>query len=148
MTTSTVRVAQSNDIGRLMSFLQEASLSTEGVAEAIDYFILMEDDQGELKAGVGIEPYDDCGLLRSLVMRAGTSEHDLLYLLQQIFALAKDKGLTSVFLASNKRSTLELFLLMGFKKAEKADLPTSLLQSSHVQHVLTVDNSFFLQFSI
>lgn len=148
MTTSVVKYAEQSDVNRVTEFLKEANLSTDGVAEAIDYFILMEDAQGELKAGIGVEPHGDCGLLRSLAMKSETAQEDLLYLLQQIFALAKEKELSSLFLASNKRSTLQFFLLIGFKQVEQAELPANLLESKHIQHILSVDNSFFLQFSI
>ncbi|ASV68005.1 hypothetical protein MKX67_21780 [Cytobacillus sp. FSL W7-1323] len=149
MKTSIVRVAQKQDENELMKFLTEASVRSEGVADLIDYFLIMEDEEGEIKATIGIEPYDTVGLLRSLVMKSETTvQTDLLYLLQQIFLLAKEKGLSTVYLGSNRKSTLQLFLLMGFQQVDKSELPTFLVEKEHIKNVQSVDNSFFLKYSL
>jgi amino-acid N-acetyltransferase len=62
--------------------------------------------------------------------------------------LAKEKGMKSLFLATNKNVALPFFELMGFQRIEREELPTEFHQSKHIRHVLNVDNSIFLKFSL
>jgi N-acetylglutamate synthase-like GNAT family acetyltransferase len=81
-------------------------------------------------------------------MSASASENDLFVLFEQILMLARDRNLNSLYLASNKRNSLDFFRLLGFKQEETEQLPEVLFESDHVKHILTVDNSFFLKLSM
>lgn len=148
METGVVRCAQLEDMDRLAAFLEAANLSTDGIKDAIEYFLIMENDSGDIKATLGIEPHGEVGLLRSLVMSASASENDLFVLFEKILMLARDRNLNSLYLASNKRNSLDFFRLLGFKQEETEQLPEVLFESDHVKHILTVDNSFFLKLSM
>ncbi|WP_264739859.1 hypothetical protein [Cytobacillus firmus] len=148
METGVVRCADASDVENLASFLESANLSTDGIREAIEYFLIMENDSGDIKATLGIEPHGKIGLLRSLVMTSTASEKDLFILFEQILMLARDRDMESLYLASNKRNSLAFFSLLGFKQEETARLPEVLFESEHVKHILTVDNSFFLKLSM
>ena len=139
-----IRCAQAEDIARLELFLEEAGLSKDGVKESIEYFLLMENHLGEIKATLGIEPLGKVGLLRSLAMRPDRTEKDLFLLFEQILILARDRQINTLYLASNKKNSLEIFNLLGFTEEIIESLPVELFQSKHVKHILTVDNSFFL----
>lgn len=143
-----VRSANVEDTGRLISFLEGANLGVEGVEQAIEYFLILEDDKGNINATVGIEPLGRIGLLRSLVMTSKTSEKDLMMIFEQMLILARDKRLTSVYLATNKQSSLPFFSMMGFIKEEKDQLPEELFQSEHAKRILTVDNSLFMKLNM
>ncbi|MBS4190078.1 hypothetical protein KHA94_07655 [Bacillus sp. FJAT-49705] len=142
-----IKCAGSEDLSRLELFLQKANLSTEGIQKSIDYFLIMENKMTEMKATIGIEPIGKIGLLRSLAITKGSSEKELFLLFEQILKLAKDKQLETLYLASNKKNSLEFFRLLGFVQ-ETSDLPAALHESEHVKHILTVDNSYFLKLSI
>lgn len=148
MGIGTVRNAQIEDLGKLSKFLQEAQLSTDGLADCIQYFLFYEGEDGRIAATLGIEPIGEIGLLRSLVMTAGVGEKEILMLLEQMLLLARDRGLTDLYLASNKESSFLLFTLLGFKPRDSRNLPDKLLGSTHVQHILSVDNCYFLHLSI
>ena len=62
--------------------------------------------------------------------------------------LAKEKGMSGLFLATNKGGALGFFELLGFKPVDRDDLPTEFYKSEHILHVLNVDNSLFLKFSL
>lgn len=143
-----VRSANVQDTSRLISFLEGANLGVEGVEQAIEYFLILEDDKGNINATVGIEPLGRIGLLRSLVMTSNTSEKDLMMIFEQMLILARDKRLTSVYLATNKQSSLPFFSMMGFIKEEKDQLPEELFQSEHAKQILTVDNSLFMKLNM
>lgn len=143
-----IRCAIAEDIPRLTSFLERAQISSEGVAETIDSFLIMEDEIGTISATIGIESLGNIGLLRSLVMTANTSEEEVCQLFEQMFLLARDKGMVDIYLATNKLGAMRFVELLGFKTTDKSELPPQLLQSEHVQHILTVDNSVFLKITI
>ncbi|MDQ0200878.1 GNAT family N-acetyltransferase [Neobacillus ginsengisoli] len=146
---SLIRKAGKQDLGKLTAFLKQANLGTEGLTdETVDYFLLMEDEAGELKGSLGMEAFDGFGLLRSLVVSAGQAEKEIFILFTQMLQLAKEKGMNSLFLATNKREAVSFFELLGFQSVEREELPTPFYHSDHIRHVLNVDNSLFLKFSL
>ena len=103
-----VRIATFKDIEILKAFLEKAKLNTKGINEMIDSFLIMEDEEGQLKATIGMEQFGESGLLRSLVVTASTSENDLLYLFKEMFLLAKNKEIKDLYLATNKLGCYEI----------------------------------------
>ena len=146
----TVRIATFEDIDILKAFLEKAKLNTKGINEMIDSFLIMEDEDGQLKATIGMEQFgaSGSGLLRSLVVTASTSENDLLYLFKEMFLLAKNKEIKDLYLATNKLGAMKFVEVLGFEPVDKDQIPMAFLSSEHVKHILNVDNSVFLKHSI
>lgn len=143
-----IRMATEQDLTSLVDFLEKANLGTEGLVETIEYFLVMEDENSRLRATLGVEPFGVNGLLRSLVVSAGMTENDILMLFEQILRLAKEKGLSTLFLATNKLGSVAFFEMLGFTMVEEKELPEDLYQSEHIKNILGVDNSLFLKFSM
>lgn len=143
-----VRNAMVEDKERLILFLEAADLGTIGVEEGIDYFLLVENEAGAIQATIGIEPLGDVGLLRSLAMTEGMTENDLLLIFEQMLALAREKQLRSLYLATNKPISIPFFAMLGFAKVDKEKLPEQLYQSGHVKNILIVDNSLFMSLNL
>jgi N-acetylglutamate synthase-like GNAT family acetyltransferase len=144
-----IRKAGKQDLGKLTEFLTKANLGTEGLTdETVDYFLLLEDERGELRGSLGIEAFDGFGLLRSLVVSAGQAEKEIFILFTQMLQLAKEKAMNSLYLATNKREAVSFFELLGFQSVEREELPTPFYDSEHIRHILNVDNSLFLKFSL
>lgn len=139
-----VRCAQAVDKGKIISFLNKANLGTEGVEEAIDYFLIMEDENKHIQATLGIEPIGSFGLLRSLAMTPKANENDIFLIFEQMLKLSREKKLKQLYLATNKPSSLSLFSLLGFQQVDSSRLPQELFQSEHVKHIFNVDNSIFM----
>jgi amino-acid N-acetyltransferase len=95
-----------------------------------------------------MEAFNEHGMLRSLVVSPGQADREIFVLFDQMVQLAKEKGMKSLFLATNKSVALPFFELMGFQKIEPETIPTEFYSSEHIRHVLNVDNSLFLKFSI
>jgi N-acetylglutamate synthase-like GNAT family acetyltransferase len=140
-----VRFAQKEDTARVVTYLNEARLGTEGVAESIDYFLLMENEKREVTATIGIEPVGKFGLLRSLAISSALDQEMLLHLFNQALLLAKEKSLSTLILATNKPESVAFFQILGFALINKADLPQALIRNNHVQHIINVDNSVFME---
>ncbi|MEH7155375.1 GNAT family N-acetyltransferase [Neobacillus drentensis] len=144
-----IRRANKEDLGSLRSFLSRANLGTDGLTEeTVDYFLLLETEDGTLKGSLGMEAFTEFGLLRSLVVSPGQAEKEIFILFDQMVQLAKEKGMKGLFLATNKSVALPFFELMGFQRSEREDLPSEFFHSEHIRHVLNVDNSLFLKFSL
>jgi amino-acid N-acetyltransferase len=144
-----IRRANSEDLTGLKAFLSRAGLSTEGLTEeAVRYFLLLENEDQTWRGTLGIEPYEENGLLRSLVVAPGQVENDILLLFQQVFLLAKEQKIQHLFLATTKNAAVPLFQLLGFQDITKAELPEGLSQSTHIKHIMNVDNLMFFKFSL
>lgn len=145
---SQIRMAVKQDTVKILAYLEKANLGTEGIKDLIDYFLLMEDHEGEVIATLGIEPAGECGLLRSLAISPAVREVDVLRLFNRMLELAKQKSLSRLYLAVNRPESLTFFEILGFKTVEKENMPEHLVNLNHVQHILTVDNSVFMEFNL
>jgi N-acetylglutamate synthase-like GNAT family acetyltransferase len=144
-----IRQANKEDLEGLRKFLERANLGSDGLTgESVSSFLLLEDEAGGLKGSLGMEVFEEFGLLRSLVVSAGQAEKEIFMLFDQMVALAKEKGMKSLFLATNKGAALPFFELMGFEKIGRGELPAGFYQSEHIRQVLNVDNSVFLKFNL
>ena len=144
-----IRCANKEDLGTLREFLTRANLGSDGLTEeTIEYFLLLEDEEGAIKGTLGMEVVKGCGLLRSLVVSPGQAEKDIVLLITQMMQLAKERGMKSLFLATNKGAALPFFDLLGFEKVERDQLPAELYTLEHIKHILNVDNSLFLKLSL
>ena len=144
-----IRVGNETDIDRLKEFLGQANVNSDGVDTIVDNFILMEDSKGNLVATLGIERLMKDGLLRSLVVSPKLDQTQILSLFKGITTLAKEKEVESLYLATNKRASVDFFSMLGFGKVEVDELPEHLKESQHLQYLLEdVDNSIFMKSSI
>lgn len=144
-----IRRANKEDLGNLREFLSRAGLGTDGLnGETIDHFLLLENEDGSFRGSLGMEGFEEHGLLRSLVVSPGQADKEIFVLFDQMVHLAKEKGMRSLFLATNKSVALPFFELMGFQRVVREELPEGFYQSEHIRHVLNVDNSLFLKFSL
>jgi amino-acid N-acetyltransferase len=144
-----IRRANGRDLAGLKEFLTRAGLGIEGLTEeAAEYFLLLENEDQTWRGTLGIEPHEENGLLRSLVVSPGQVENDIFLLFQQAFLLAKEEKIQHLFLATKKSVAVPLFQMLGFQIVDKDELPEGLTQSAHIEHILNVDNSVFLKYSL
>jgi N-acetylglutamate synthase-like GNAT family acetyltransferase len=144
-----IRKADKQDLGNLTAFLTKANLGTDGVTEeTVGYFLLLEDLDGNIKGSLGMEAFAGFGMLRSLVVSPGQAEKEIFILFTHMLKLAKEKEMASLYLATNKRVAVPFFELLGFQKVEREEIPSEFHSSDHIRHILNVDNSLFLKFSL
>jgi amino-acid N-acetyltransferase len=144
-----IRRANGKDIEGLKAFLSRAGLGTAGVTEeTAGNFLLLENKDRSWRGTLGLEPYQENGLLRSLVVTAGQAEKDLFLLFEHIIMLAKEKNIQHLFLAAKQSAAVSLLQIMGFHSVDKEELPEPLFQSAHINHIINVDNSIFLKYSL
>ncbi len=139
-----IRQGETGDVEKIASFLNKAGVTVEGLAEWLEYFLLMETEADQALIGtIGIEPFGKVGLLRSMVLSDGTVE-DILFLIQQALKLAKEKDMDAIYCSVNNQHSIQLFQLLGFQKIDVDEIPQILKESNAVKSVFTVDNSYFM----
>ncbi|MBH9966704.1 GNAT family N-acetyltransferase [Rossellomorea oryzaecorticis] len=137
--TKTIRQATHEDIYKVIGFLVKAGLSTEGVKNTIDCFLLVEDTEGNLIGTLGIEMRERTGLLRSLVVTPAFDSEEIFTLFQEIFKLAKEKDLSQLYLITNRRASLNFFEMLGFQQEPQGHVD-ELKDFVHAKQLSTVDN--------
>lgn len=143
-----IRQGETGDVEKIASFLNKAGVTVEGLAEWLEYFLLMETEADQALIGtIGIEPFGKVGLLRSMVLSDGTVE-DILFLIQQALKLAKEKDMDAIYCSVNNQHSIQLFQLLGFQKIDVDEIPQILKESNAVKSVFTVDNSHFMYISM
>ena len=142
----TIRKAEKKDVKRLESFLLEANLNADGVAEAIDYYSLLETKSGALKACIGIEPVNGVGMLRSFVVSEGTSQVQILLLFDRVIRIVEGNNLKALYLATNKESAVSFFNKIGFNTVK--EIPVALYNHPHFEQVSNVDNTIIMEMKV
>jgi N-acetylglutamate synthase-like GNAT family acetyltransferase len=146
--TTIIRAAEPKDLGEMLSFLGQAQVSTKGLAEQIDHFIVMEDVDGSLLGTLGIQRIEQDGLLRSLVISPKVEKTTILDMFQQILLLAKEKELKRLYLATNKMVSIQFFVLLGFSQKEKQEIPAHILATEHLEESLHMEETVIMEFVI
>ena len=141
-----IRLAEEKDRTRLEAFLERAGLGAIGLAENHALFILLETAEGEIQACAGIEPCGEAGLIRSFVISPAVTEWEMLLMFERLAAMGLHAGLKGLYLVANSEEAVQLFTRMGFQKSP--NIPASLIKNRHVQAVLDVDNSIFMNLSL
>lgn len=142
-----VRQAMQEDLEKIQTFLAKTAVDTEDIEKWLNYYLLVEDRNGDLIGTIGIEPFEKVGLLRSLVIANATAE-DILYLLQQTIQLAKERQLESLYCMINNKSAIHLFSLLGFRTIRKEKMPEEIKTSKSVANIWTVNNLQYMYYHI
>ncbi|HEX6922954.1 MAG TPA: hypothetical protein VF149_03955, partial [Bacillales bacterium] len=119
--SAVIRKAEGKDIERIKAFAVSAGVSTEGVRGALDCFYMMENDEGGLMAVVAIEPLEEDGLLRALVIdpqRCGMA--DVIRFFTAIVSEAEKRGFHALLLIT---PSPEIFESLEFGRVPGDEIP-------------------------
>ncbi|HZH58564.1 MAG TPA: hypothetical protein VEY70_03095 [Metabacillus sp.] len=136
-----LKIAEEKDVERLTLFVEKAGISSEGIGNLIDYFVIMENGENEVVACIGVEPVKNNGLLRSLVVSDKLKQAHIVTLFQSIQTLAEKRGITDLFLVTNKEASVQFLSLMGFHKLKSDLVPSELLSIAHMKDSLEDPNA-------
>jgi N-acetylglutamate synthase-like GNAT family acetyltransferase len=140
-----VRRAEQSDIAKLYLFLDKAGISTKGVGENIDYFVLLEDQGGNLAGTLGIEPINSFGLLRSLVVTSEVKEEDVLILFQHVYKFSIEKELSTLYLVTNKEKSIPLLNWVGFQQIPRGKLPSEFDKSAVGRELKQLEHAIYME---
>lgn len=139
-----IRQANIHDLNAITSFLTKTKLEVEGIENWLGNYLLVQDVNKEIIQGtVGIQPFGAIGLLRSFVLEQANGQ-DILFLVQQIIILAKEKEFESLYCMLQNKNAIQLFELLGFQPIEIQEVPTIIRKSNGVKKLETVNNLEFM----
>jgi N-acetylglutamate synthase-like GNAT family acetyltransferase len=122
-----IRQAQQADYNRVAELLESASLPTAGVAEHFGNFLIAE--HGSVIVGViGLEVYEDVGLLRSAVVDSSLQNQGIgSTLYTHLIEHAKNRGIRRLILLTNTAE--RYFERKGFRKIDQKSVTGAITQS-------------------
>jgi amino-acid N-acetyltransferase len=124
MTTFNVRPAVKSDERAIKRLLKRADLPFEDVEVGRQTFLVATAD-GRVAGMVGLEAYDECGLLRSLAVKEELRGRGLgSELLGEMIAEARSAGVRELYLLT--MTTEPFFARHGFEKTDRSQAPAAL----------------------
>ncbi|GAA0320092.1 hypothetical protein GCM10008967_08280 [Bacillus carboniphilus] len=139
------RFARKEDVASLKRFLEHAGVSSEGVDRLYEYFIILEKENKECVACLGVEPLKQVGLMRSLVMMPSVREEGLFLLFEKMMQLAQEKQVKQLLLATNRNSSVPFLAALGFNAVDREEVPEELSLSEHGKQLLQSEIVMFMQ---
>lgn len=125
-----VRKAEEKDLLNIQKLIAKAGLREEGIVENLDRFLVVLNEENEMIGTVGLEKYEQDGLLRSLVLDSPIWTARLsLEFLEVALNYAKEQQIKTVYLCS--KGTNALFHQLGFRHINLTAVPETIKQSSH-----------------
>lgn len=127
-----IRRAKKDDLEAVLALLQESSLPPDGVADALDNFILAEGNNFRVVGAAGLEVHGRFALLRSVVVAPGWQGYGVgRALTGEILSRARARNIEDVFLLTTTAENF--FPSFGFARIDLADVPSELEQSPELR---------------
>jgi amino-acid N-acetyltransferase len=122
-----VEPARPEDLPSVLELLAAAGLPREGVADHFADFLVARAD-GAIVGGVGLEPYGEAGLLRSLVVAEARRGAGLgRALVEALLAAARRRSVRRVFLLTE--TAADFFPALGFRRVERDEADPAVRRS-------------------
>ncbi|WP_335871465.1 hypothetical protein [Bacillus sp. 2205SS5-2] len=142
---NTVNVANSSDRDKIENFLMKAGLSVDGVLEEGNPFFIMKDEQEKIVGTLGIEIQAKKGLLRSLAIAPAVPEQDLFTLFETARMDSRERGLSTIYLATNKATSVALFQFLGFELLDASALQSELSHFTYLAKLENMQSTFLMK---
>ena len=128
---SSIREAEPRELTEILALLQESRLPVEGVAEHLSEFLVAHD--GETLLGVvGLERYEDIGLLRSLAVLPSARARGIgSQLVEAVVDLARRSQVSMIYLLTETAE--DFFPRFGFQKIARESVDHRLDASAELQ---------------
>ncbi|MBA9027885.1 MULTISPECIES: GNAT family N-acetyltransferase [Bacillaceae] len=131
------------DIPELARFLSEADVGEVDLQMYYQYFIVARHEEGEIVGTIGLIPIKNSGLLRSFVVTPDFPAEKISELIQYMLLAAKSRELASIYLVTEKQSSLAFFEAFGFER--KVDIEEEIKSSPHVEKLIQQKNRWLMQ---
>jgi N-acetylglutamate synthase-like GNAT family acetyltransferase len=131
----TLRSATKEDHWALQVFLRQANISTIGLEEKIENFIILEEENEGICGTIGIERFERVGLLRSLVIGPSVKQLQLLQMFEHTQLHARKQELEKLYLVTNKIDYIQFFELLNFHPQDIHNAPKTLSNSEYFKEI-------------
>lgn len=117
----------------IVTLLQSEKLPVEDLPGELDNFFIALDDDNVVGI-VGLEKYNNCGLLRSLVVNKYYRNEKIAgKLVTQLEEKAQELDVDCIYLLTE--TAPDYFARKGYEKIKREEVPAHLLSSSEFSHV-------------
>ena len=137
-TISQTKITKANSEQKqsIVSLLQSEKLSVEDLPASLDgFFVALENNK--VIGAIGLEKYDNCGLLRSMVVNKEHRNKNIAsQLVQQSEDYATTVGIDCMYFLTE--TAPQYFERKGYQKIPREDVPKSLQASSEFSHICPI----------
>ena len=131
-----IEKANSQQRDKIISLLTSANLPVEDLPDSLDNFLVSIND-GQLIGAIGLEKYENCGLLRSLVVdKAYRSKNLGSAMVESLEDNAVGLGIECIYLLTE--TAPDYFEKKGYKRISRDEVPASVKTSSEFGFVCPV----------
>jgi amino-acid N-acetyltransferase len=132
------RLFEHQDEPAILHLLEHSDLPVSDLwLEKLKHFLVAQDERGTIVGAVGLEPYHEVGLLRSLVVeprwRGNNIGRDLTSALE---AYSRDLGLKKLYLLTTTAE--RFFVKQGYEVIERTNLPDSITSTLEFRSICPV----------
>ena len=114
-----LRSVQATDMSRLTDFLKGNSLTTVGLQECLENFLIAYDESASCIGAAGYELYGKSALLRSVAVDKGSRRSGVgRALVEQVLRNAGKRGVRTVYLLTDTAE--EYFARLGFERIDRS----------------------------
>jgi amino-acid N-acetyltransferase len=133
---TTVTSAHNEHRQAIVALLQSEKLPIEDLPASLDnFFVALHED--EVIGAIGLEKYDNCGLLRSMVVnKEYRNKNAATQLVQELENHAIKTGIDCLYLLTE--TAPGYFERKGYKRIQREEAPLALHASSEFSHVCPV----------
>ena len=120
----------------IVALLQSEKLPIDDIPASLEnFFVALHDD--EVIGAIGLEKYDNCGLLRSMVVnKAYRNKNTAAHLIQVLENHATETGIDCIYLLTE--TAPGYFERKGYQRIQREEVPRALHASSEFSHVCPV----------
>ena len=119
----TIRPSVSTDFEPIRALLERAGLPVEDFSPK--HLLFVAQDAGQVVGAIGFEPYDNVGLLRSLIVDEAARGSGLgARLVRELESHARADGVDEIWLLTIDADAF--FARLGYQAADRADAPAAI----------------------
>jgi amino-acid N-acetyltransferase len=128
-----IKKAENSQRDAIVALLLQEKLPVEDLPASLDNFLVAMVDE-KIAGVIGIEFYQDCGLLRSMVVdKEYRNNHIASYLVNRLEEFARNSGITCIYLLTE--TAPQYFQNKGYNRMPRALVPDVIKTSSEFSHV-------------
>ena len=133
-----IEVFKREDETEVVRLLSEAELPVKDLTDdKFKNFLIARARDGSVVGAIGVEPYQDVGLLRSLVVHPSHREKGLgKQLVCELESFAQRKGIKTIFLLTI--TAADFFRKLGYEVTQRTHAPASIAKTEEFKNICPV----------
>ena len=133
-----IEVFKREDETEVFRLLSKAELPVKDLTDdKFKNFLIARARDGSVVGAIGVEPYQDLGLLRSLVVHPSHREKGLgKQLVCELESFAQRKGIKAIFLLTI--TAADFFRKLGYEVTQRAHVPASIAKTEEFKNICPV----------